>query len=76
MVVKKISQWSVAKKLDPLFWFPRFKTFVPRTKMLEIFGLPLKYFIPLYKIHLHYFPRVYEGGPNISPEIIDAMYYA
>ena len=40
--------------------------------MFEIIGPPLKYFIPLQNLSKH-FPRVYKGGPNISPEIIDPL---
>ena len=58
-------QWAVAKKLDPLIFIPPVQNYrniwTPGTKMFEIIGPPLKYFILLQNLFKHYFHACIKG---------------
>ena len=61
---------SVMKKLDPpIFVSPSPNIWTPGTKMFEIYGPSLKYFIPLQNFILHAKLK----GPDISAVIIDPL---
>ena len=53
------------KNWTPLFLFPPFQKYqniwTPQTKMFEIIGLPLKYFIPPTNLPKHYFHACIKG---------------